>query len=88
MFGRVFERAGSHLSRWARDEAGNTTVEWVLLVGGLVSLSIFVMLSIGDSWAYAGREAASTARASAERRLRSADICRFLEAMCFVDCGN
>jgi Flp pilus assembly pilin Flp len=47
MFGRVFERAGSHLSRWARDEAGNTTVEWVLLVGGLVGLSVVVMLSIG-----------------------------------------
>ena len=47
MFVRAFEKVGSHFSRWARDEAGNTTVEWVLLVGGLVALSVAVMLSIG-----------------------------------------
>jgi Flp pilus assembly pilin Flp len=47
MIGRAFENFGLHLSRWALDEDGNATVEWVLLVGGLVGLSVVVLLSIG-----------------------------------------
>ena len=46
MFEMSFEGASSYLSRWARDESGNATVEWVLLVAGLVGLSVAVMLSV------------------------------------------
>ena len=33
---------------WARDESGNATFEWVLVVAGAVGMSIAVMASIGS----------------------------------------
>ena len=35
------------LKTWARDESGNATIDWVVLVAGLVALSVTVMISIG-----------------------------------------
>ena len=32
---------------FAEDESGNTTVDWVVIVAGLVALSVAVMTSIG-----------------------------------------
>ena len=42
----LYERALGHTSDWLRDESGNTTVDWVVIVAGLVALSIAVMTSI------------------------------------------
>lgn len=47
MFQVIFERAINHTANWARDESGNATVDWVVLVAGLVALSVVVMGSVG-----------------------------------------
>lgn len=43
----LLKRARGVAVDWARDESGNTTVDWVVIVAGLVALSIAVMTSIG-----------------------------------------
>ena len=37
-----------NVRHWARDESGNATFEWVLVVAGAVGMSIAVMASIGS----------------------------------------
>ena len=37
-----------NVRHWARDESGNATFEWALVVGGAVGMSIAVMASIGS----------------------------------------
>ncbi len=32
---------------WLRDEAGNTTVDWVVLLSGIVGMTFAVMVAIG-----------------------------------------
>ena len=43
----IMVRARRVTTDWVRDESGNTTVDWVVLVAGLVALSVTVMTSVG-----------------------------------------
>ena len=47
MVGTKCVEAIRFLKCWARDESGNTTVDWTVLLAGLVGLSLAVMLSLG-----------------------------------------
>lgn len=39
--------AGRPFQRFIQDETGNATVDWTVLVAGLVGLSVTVMISVG-----------------------------------------
>ena len=39
-------KLGKGMRNWLADEAGNTTVDWVVLLSGIVGMTFAVMLSI------------------------------------------
>ncbi len=45
---RIFDRFHSALGSFSQDEAGNVTIDWVLITAGVVSMSVAVMISISD----------------------------------------
>ena len=48
MLTQLISSTGNNIRRWARDESGNVTFEWVIVVGGVVAMSLGVMMSIGS----------------------------------------
>lgn len=36
----------ANVSKWGRDESGNTTVDWVVVVAGIMAMTFVVMGSI------------------------------------------
>lgn len=39
-------KLGSGMKSWLRDESGNTTIDWVVLVSGIVGMTFAVMVAI------------------------------------------
>ena len=37
------------LGRFAREEEGNVTIDWIVLTAGLVGLSVAILASVGTS---------------------------------------
>ena len=48
MLTKIIANTRSSFRQWTRDESGNVTFEWVLVVAGAVGMSIAVMASIGS----------------------------------------
>ena len=48
MLTQLISSTGKGIRQWARDESGNVTFEWVIVVGGVVAMSLAVMMSIGS----------------------------------------
>ena len=48
MLNKIISNSRECILAWARDESGNATFEWVLVVAGAVGMSIAVMASIGS----------------------------------------
>ena len=42
----MLQRLKAGLGRWLRDEAGNATVDWVVLIAGAMAFSLVVLASI------------------------------------------
>jgi len=40
-------KLGGMIKSWLADEAGNTTVDWVVVVAGSIAMTIAVMIAIG-----------------------------------------
>ena len=40
-------KLGQGMKNWLADEAGNTTIDWVVLVSGIVGMTFAVMVAIG-----------------------------------------
>lgn len=47
MIQRITHKLGSGIKVWLRDEAGNTTIDWVVLVSGILGMTFIVMAFIG-----------------------------------------
>ena len=43
---RIADKLGLGIKTWLRDEAGNTTVDWVVLLAGILGMVLLVMGSI------------------------------------------
>lgn len=39
-------KLGTGMKRWLRDESGNVTIDWVVLVSGIVGMTFAVMVAI------------------------------------------
>jgi hypothetical protein len=48
MLKHLMSNALENVRHWARDESGNATFEWALVVGGAVGMSMAVMATIGS----------------------------------------
>lgn len=46
MYHRIADKLGKEVKTWLQDEAGNTTVDWVVLLGGILGMVLIVMISI------------------------------------------
>ena len=53
----MFTRFKSKLGQYCRDEAGNTTVDWVVLVAGILGMILIVMGSISGGVTIFGNNA-------------------------------
>ena len=47
MIQRNTGKLGKGFKNWLADEAGNTTIDWVVLVSGIVGMTFAVMVAIG-----------------------------------------
>lgn len=47
MFQSTARKLDNGISNWLRDESGNATIDWVVLVSGVVGMAFTVMLFIG-----------------------------------------
>ena len=46
MIQRIKKKLGSGITSWLNDEAGNTTIDWVVLLSGILGMTLLVMISI------------------------------------------
>jgi len=46
MYQGIANKLGRGMKTWLQDEAGNTTVDWVVLIGGILGMVLIVMVSI------------------------------------------
>lgn len=49
MLQNITKSFASTASAWLRDESGNVTIDWTVLLGGLVGLALTVLALIGGS---------------------------------------
>lgn len=57
MYHRIADKLGNEMKTWLQDEAGNTTVDWVVLLSGILGMVLIVMLSISGGVQVFGEKA-------------------------------
>ena len=57
MIQHITHKLGTGIKVWLRDEAGNTTIDWVVLVSGILGMTFLVMASIGGGMQVFGEKA-------------------------------
>ena len=55
----MLKRAAAKSAKFLREEDGNTTIDWVVLVSGLLGLTLIVMASIGGGVTIFGDKAST-----------------------------
>lgn len=47
MVQQTANKLGGMIKNWLADEAGNTTIDWVVLTSGAIAMTIAVMIAVG-----------------------------------------
>lgn len=57
MIQHITHKLGTGIKGWLRDESGNTTIDWVVLVSGILGMTFLVMVAISGGMQVFGEKA-------------------------------